>query len=257
MIHGDRSPDRASAGEADRSWGERPGWEEDERTGWALREALTADLPVGPPPLREMLVRGRVVRRRRRALLGVVVGASAALVLGFTGTLVLSGQDPAESVVVPAAPASSPPPPAGEETSAGLPRVVRPGERIEAGGGFLVWLTAQDEHVIVDPEMPELEQGRKITDGNVPEDTIGLRSFARPDGTLFTGAYRGDGDLHRVTLASQGVTVEAQVITLPGAPGWAAYHVYSDQLPPPGTDPDARVTVTAYAADGSVLATFP
>ncbi|NYI04523.1 hypothetical protein [Allostreptomyces psammosilenae] len=195
--------------------------------------------------------------RRRIAL--PLVGAVAVGALAVAGGATANASGPAAPVAAPAAATAlrAGADAGAEAKNAAAPRVVQPGERIEVGGGFVVWLTAQDEHVVVDPEMPDLEQAKKIIDDNVPEDTIGLRSFARPDGTLFTGAYRGDGDLHRVTITSQGVTAEAQVITLPGNPGWAAYHLHNDELPPPGTDPDDRVTITAYAADGTVLATLP
>ncbi|WP_344383186.1 hypothetical protein [Streptomyces thermolineatus] len=130
-------------------------------------------------------------------------------------------------------------------------RTVLPGERIDTGRGNTMWLTADGQHVVVTRDMPDQEQAKRVLDDNFPVGTVNLRTFGDTDGTLFTGAYRGPDTPARVTVEADGKTLEAQVVTLPGRPGWAAYHVDS----PAGTGfPGGAELVTAYAADGTVLA---
>ncbi|MCZ2523976.1 hypothetical protein [Streptomyces sp. HB2AG] len=135
---------------------------------------------------------------------------------------------------------------------------VAPGERIDAGLGNTMWLTADGQHVVVTRDMPDQEQAKRVLDGNVPTGTVNLRTFGDTDGALFTGAYRGPGRLARVTVETGGKTLEAQVVTLPGRPGWAVYHVATavgsaGSAGSAGSGSGAE-RVTAYAADGTVLA---
>ncbi|MYW05677.1 hypothetical protein, partial [Streptomyces sp. SID3343] len=139
-------------------------------------------------------------------------------------------------------------------------RVVAPGERIADGLGNHVWLTADGRHVVTVPlspgeKGPAQEQAKQVLDGNFGSDSINARTFGGGGGALYTGAYRGSGVLAKVTVAVAGETLDAQVITLAGTPGWAVYYVDGpavkhDRDNPMGGSP----VVTGYAADGSVLA---
>ncbi|MEU3300152.1 hypothetical protein ABZ729_10070 [Streptomyces sp. NPDC006678] len=135
-------------------------------------------------------------------------------------------------------------------------RLVEAGERIDTGRGNMIWLTA-DGRLVADVRgdtWGHLAQPRTVLGPDAPDAAIDAVSFAEPAGTLYVGVYRGPGRLARATVHVGGVTLNAKVVTLAGGPGWAAFYVDG----PPRAGEKARVpaviTLTGYAADGTVLA---
>ncbi|MFD5025263.1 hypothetical protein [Streptomyces sp. NPDC058373] len=124
--------------------------------------------------------------------------------------------------------------------------VVGPGERVELGRGYAMTLTraercvgSADGHIC-----------KSVTDGNQPPGTVSLQSFSEGARTLYSPLYIGPGRAARMTVATAGRTLEAQVVTLPGRPGYATGHVWG------ATDESADRTVTVYDAAGRVLARY-
>jgi hypothetical protein len=73
------------------------------------------------------------------------------------------------------------------------------------------------------------------------------------DDALFTGAFRTDTVPARITVrVDAGPEQDAGVLMLPGEPGWGTYY-----LDAAGAGaPKESTEVTAYGADGAVLATL-
>ncbi|MYV65195.1 hypothetical protein GT043_04355, partial [Streptomyces sp. SID2131] len=129
-------------------------------------------------------------------------------------------------------------------------RVVAPGERVDAGQGYTVWLTEEGKHWN-GPE--EYENFRSAVDGNVDASAPGVshQSEGGPAGAFHSGLYYGTRTAGRVELtAPGGRTVLATLLELPGRPGWGVWYAHTG----PGV---GETAVTLYDRAGKRLADLP
>ncbi|MFE7649852.1 hypothetical protein [Streptomyces phaeoluteigriseus] len=139
-------------------------------------------------------------------------------------------------------------------TDAAGPRVVRPYEPVEIGQGAKMGLLPEgrQNYVVAWDDYEEaVEQARTLTGDSIRTNSISGGMGVDGDDVLFTGAFRTDTVPTRITLRiGAGAEVEAGMLRLPGTPGWGTY--YYDAAG--AGRPQETVEVTAYDADGSVLA---
>lgn len=201
-------------------------------------------------PLAEVRARGGVLRRRRLAVAAAV--CAAVLVPGalFAADRIGAGmeQDGAYGV--------------RDEGGAASPvRVVAPGERVTAGDGVRVWLTADGAHWAV--PVPTVGPGGQ-DDTGVPRDEPGvsLRMDGVRGGFLLSGVFYGlDGEPDRVEVRTGDRRSTAKVLVLAGSPGWGLWYASA-----PVSDDDMKAVlslgrgggderiVTVYDASGKVAA---
>ncbi|CAL9499710.1 hypothetical protein [Streptomyces sp. enrichment culture] len=142
--------------------------------------------------------------------------------------------------------------PAAERPSTQRPTVVRPGERVDAGGGWTLWLTRDGKHW-AGPD--GYENFRSVTDGNIDLGRPGVSHQSEGDatGVFHSGVYYGTKKAARVELvAGDGTRTRAALVELPGKPGWGAWYVST----PPATDPGG-IGVALYDRTGRLLAELP
>ncbi|MFF3759305.1 hypothetical protein [Streptomyces sp. NPDC002185] len=204
------------------------------------------DVTPGPVPLAAVRRAGRARRRRRTAALSAVSVLGAAAAVAAVVALVPVRPSPPEPARVAARPPAVRPSPAAPDRI----RTVRPGERVEAGRGFTVWLTADGKHWR-DPD--GLENFRGVSDGNIDRAAPGVsyQSEGGPEGAFHSGLYYGTTAAGRVELTTgpEGRTVLATLLALPGRPGWGVWYA--------STGPGGGVTaVTLYDRAGARLATL-
>ncbi|MDG9702720.1 hypothetical protein QC029_10755 [Streptomyces sp. DH37] len=219
------------------------------RLAEAMRREAGA-LTAGPPPVDAVVREGRRrARRRRRA----VTGAAAAAVLACLAAVLLPSAQPPPAVP---APAASPEPSGPSGPSVSVVRVVEPYEPVEIGRGALLGLLPEGrQNYVVAWGGPEdfresVERARGVVGDSIRPGGLSLGYQHSPErGTLYTGAFRTDTEPARITVRADGRTREAQMVRLPGDPGWGVYHVDAGR-----SAPDTRATVTAYGPDGTVLA---
>ncbi|MFI6108346.1 hypothetical protein [Streptomyces sp. NPDC051310] len=226
--------------------------EEARRLRGAFADAADGITP-GPVPLAAVVRAGRARVRRRAAGLAVCCGllvASLALVLH--PLLAPEGEG---SVVTPASPTASPSPapsrPRTPSTSPAPPRVVAAGERVKAAPGVELWLTPEGKHWSTGDGG---ENFRSVVDGNLDMAQPGLshQTEGSTDGLFHSGVYYGTRAAGRVVLTdAAGRTTTADLVKLPGEPGWGAWYA---------TTPAAAGTghgVTLYDRHGKALADLP
>ncbi|MFJ5260807.1 hypothetical protein ACIQAC_10135 [Streptomyces sp. NPDC088387] len=205
-----------------------------------------ADPVPGPSdaPLAELRARGRARRRRRAAVTGAVCAAllaPAALLaadhFGGAASETVSGEH--------ARPATSP------------VRVVAPGERVTAGAGVRVWLTAEGGHWSVPGSYAE--SGGDPPGPKSSRPAVSVRADTVQDGFFLSGLFSGvRGEPSRVEVRTGAGRVTAKVLVLAGSPGWGVWYA-SAPLPKENmqalfaTGGDERV-VTVYDASGEVAA---
>ncbi|MFF3604665.1 hypothetical protein [Streptomyces sp. NPDC002463] len=207
---------------------------QDETLAAALHEAAAA-VPVGTAPTAAVMLRGRTIRRRRRTMRSAVVAAAVLVpVVGaaFSATF--------GSPSTPPVPAASTPAPAAVQ-------VVVPGEKVPLGRGHTMRLTAQGLYLAVPKASEQLMKAADVPGGKISATTSGDGTGT---GTVWAGIYRGPERPAGVTLSVGGRTVSARIVTLPGSPGWVAFHAYDTQAGTNGS------TITVLGADGTVLATL-
>lgn len=197
-------------------------------------------------------------RRSRTRILVAAVGAAAVVALG--GVAFASGDDtpagPAEpqphrvAAAAPAAPAAP--------VATSPARVVDPEERIDVGGGNSTWLTTSGYHFVQNAAQHGAQFGKAVLFRDFPVGTVDIRAYEGRGSNLYTGAYRGNGVVARVTVEVAGRTLEAKLLTLAGSPGWSAFYVDGPVVPLPQSklDPPFTAPVKVYAADGTVLASL-
>ncbi|MEV5442178.1 hypothetical protein AB0N23_06480 [Streptomyces sp. NPDC052644] len=142
--------------------------------------------------------------------------------------------------------------PAAERPSTQRPTVVRPGEQVDAGGGWTLWLTRDGKHW-AGPD--GYENFRSVTDGNIDLGRPGVSHQSEGDatGVFHSGVYYGTKKAARVELvAADGTRTRAALVELPGKPGWGAWYVST----PPATDPGG-IGVALYDRTGRLLAELP
>lgn len=212
------------------------------RLGDAMRREADA-LTVGPAPVEEVLRRGRAARRRRTAVLsGAATAAVALVVLAAFG-------DPAPHRE-PAPPAKAP---AATTGSPAAPRTVRPYEPVAIGDGVSVALLPDGaQNYVVGPGdiRPAVEASRVVTGDNIRPNSLSSGFQSGGPRPLYAGAFRFDSLPARIEVRlDSGTRHAATLLRLPGAGDWGVYYAFGA----PGGPPQGW-TVTAYAADGRVLA---
>ncbi|MGW8950094.1 hypothetical protein [Streptomyces sp. NPDC055709] len=194
-------------------------------------------VPVRPAPTEAVIQRGRAMRRRRKT------ARAAGLAAVLAPCTLLAGLQITATASTPTQPMIT----AAQPTKSAAARVVRAGERIDAGRGYTVWLTKENTMVV---EGPGTHRKQKPIFGPTGPNNLRAGGVVHKSGNLYAGAY--EGKVARATVKLGEVTLNAKVITLAGNPGWAAFYVNG-----PSTagvkDWPARV-ITVYAADGTALA---
>ncbi|MEU5073574.1 sigma factor-like helix-turn-helix DNA-binding protein [Streptomyces asoensis] len=202
-----------------------------------LREVLTraaGDVLPSEVPLARLQAGGRVRRRRRLAVAAAVCAALLAPVAVVAADRLASG-GPGDGASGDRAGAGT----GGRGTTSPV-RVVAPGERVTAGGGVRMWLTADGGHWSVPVRL-------RGDDGYQPSDEPGvsLRMDSVPGGFFLSGLFHGlDGEPGRVEVSTgDGGSTTAKVLVLAGAPGWGIWYA---STPLPGKNVEAL-----FAEDGS------
>ncbi|MFF2775275.1 hypothetical protein ACFVU3_10235 [Streptomyces sp. NPDC058052] len=125
-------------------------------------------------------------------------------------------------------------------------RTVRSGERVDAGGGYTIWLTRQGKHW-TGPD--GFEQFRSVVDGNLDLTRPALSH--QGEGTFHSGVYGGPQAPGRVEVTdAEGRVTRATLLQLPGRPGWGVWYAHT-------APSDRDVSVAFYARDGRLLVELP
>ncbi|MEU5220231.1 hypothetical protein AB0G79_29105 [Streptomyces sp. NPDC020807] len=220
----------------------------------AVREALAREVrglapAPRPVPLAELRRAGLARRRRRRTAAAAALsalGVAAAVTVGAESARTGHPAPVPPAAVTPVAPTLRPAP------AAPPVRTVAPGERVDAGGGWIVWLTPEGKHT-AGPE--EYEDFHSVADGNVDtaEPGVTVQGPGGPAGAFRSGLYLGTRDAGRVELTAPGLRpVAATLLELPGHPGWGVWYAH--------TGPEAykkELTVTVYDGEGARIASYP
>ncbi|MFF9631465.1 hypothetical protein [Streptomyces fradiae] len=168
---------------------------------------------------------------------------------------------PAPAPALPAAPAAPTPPALPTNTSnttdttptpAPTLRVVRPGERVDGGDGWTLWLTRDGKHWTGPDGYANF---RSVTDGNIDMSRPGVSHQSQGDetGVFHSGLYYGTKRAARVELiAADGTRTPASLLELPGRPGWGVWYVST----PPATDQGGE-GVALYDRTGRLIAELP
>ncbi|WP_331453083.1 hypothetical protein [Streptomyces sp. SS162] len=168
---------------------------------------------------------------------------------------------PAPAPALPAAPAAPTPPALLTNTSnttdttptpAPTLRVVRPGERVDGGDGWTLWLTRDGKHWTGPDGYANF---RSVTDGNIDMSRPGVSHQSQGDetGVFHSGLYYGTKRAARVELiAADGTRTPASLLELPGRPGWGVWYVST----PPATDQGGE-GVALYDRTGRLIAELP
>ncbi|MDX3526818.1 sigma factor-like helix-turn-helix DNA-binding protein [Streptomyces sp. ID05-39B] len=179
-----------------------------------LREVFTRaarDIVPGEVPLTDLQAGGRLRRRRRLAV------ASAACAALLTPVALLAadrlGGGGAQDGTSGARPAN------GSRQATSPVRVVAPGERVTAGTGVRMWLTADGGHWSV--PLPGDDSDRPLD-----EPGVSLRVDSVNGGFFLSGLFHGlSGDPGRVEVRTgDGGRTTAKVLVLAGSPGWGIWY---------------------------------
>lgn len=147
--------------------------------------------------------------------------------------------------------------PAGARASTAV-RVVRPYEPVEIGRGALLGLLPEGrQNYVVAWGGPEdfresVEAAKGMVGDDIRPNTVS-GGYSSSDGeVLFTGAFRTDVVPGRITVRTADGTFDAQMVRLPGNPGWGVYHLDAGRTDALSSD----VVVTAYTPGGDVIDTL-
>jgi hypothetical protein len=184
----------------------------------------------------------------------VMAGVMAMALAGGAGTALALGDGAAQPVRA-AAEGSKSVTPAAATTETG-PRVVQPYQPVEIGQGAKMGLLPQGrQNYVVAWEDFEgsVERAKAYVGDSIRPNSLSGGLQTDGDDALFTGAFRTDTVPARITVrVGTGAEQAAGMLMLPGEPGWGTYH-----LDAAGAGaPEETTTVTAYGADGAVLATL-
>ncbi|UYQ62194.1 hypothetical protein [Streptomyces peucetius] len=213
-----------------------------------LREALRREadtVPHGPAPVEEVLCRGRTARRRRTAGLAGTATAAAAL-LAFAA---VGGPSPARE---PAPPATAPPATVLPAPDPPAVSTVRPYRPVPLGHGHSMALLpdGRQNYVVGTGDIrASVEQARQYAGDSIRPNSLSSGLSTGAGHPLFQGAFRADSVPARMEVRlDSGERLPAPVLRLPGPVDWGAYYAFGD-----ASHGIEGWTVTAYAADGSVL----
>ncbi|MFF6775329.1 hypothetical protein ACFY8W_17410 [Streptomyces sp. NPDC012637] len=158
----------------------------------------------------------------------------------------------AASATPAAATAAAPVPSASTVAPSPSPvRVVASGERVDAGGGWTVWLTEEGKHW----SGPDgYENFRSVVDGNVDLSRPGVshQSEGSEAGVFHSGLFYGTKKAGQVVLTgTDGTKTTAALLELPGRPGWGVWYAHT------GPENDGGAAVALYDRNGRLLAELP
>lgn len=206
---------------------------------------------VTPPPVDQVMRRGRAMRRRRHLVAAAAVVAAVALPLGVTALFGLPWNQQQQPLAA-ASPSDS-------------PHVVGAGEPVDMGHGLWMGLLPEDSRdyvVAAESEFGKaLERGAGVEeegggpgDGleepGVPVDPmISQAAIATDGGALVYGRWQLDEEPAGIAVTAPGGERDAQLLRLPEASGWGTYYADLGDVPP-----GSALTVSAYDADGMVVA---
>ncbi|MFE7586475.1 hypothetical protein ACFU5Y_33490 [Streptomyces gardneri] len=225
-----------------------------------IREAFAREafgVTPSPVPLAAVRRAGRSFRRRRTATFSAlsVLGAATVVAAVVAGVTYTTPSPPASAPV--AAPPATVTPRVPSPTSSPEPartptpvRVVASGERVDAGKGWKIWLTAGGKHW-TDPD--GMENSRSVTDGNIDTSTPGVshQASTSPAGGFHSGLYYGTRSVGSVELTGpKGQKTAATLLELPGRPGWGVWYAHTG---PKGSE----VSVAVYDRAGKLLTELP
>ncbi|MFF7180224.1 hypothetical protein [Streptomyces sp. NPDC008121] len=222
---------------------------DDADVGGLLREAFMRaahDITPSPVPLAAVRREGRSRRRRRTAVL-----AALSMLGVVTVTAVAVGRIDRPAATPPAAPPASAtrpvtvPPPTSSPVD-----VVRPGERVDAGRGWTVWLTREGKHWAGEDGF---ENFRSVVDGNIDLSQPGVSHQSEGDanGVFHSGIYHGTAEAGRVELrGADGRRTVAKLLELSDRPGWGVWYAHA---PSSADDPG----VSLYDREGRLLTRLP
>ncbi|MDX2562748.1 hypothetical protein PV371_24265 [Streptomyces sp. TX20-6-3] len=226
----------------------------------AVFARAASDVTPGPLPLEAVRRAGRARRRRRTAALSALsVLAVAAAAVAVVVVLTPVRPSPVARGPAPVAvPPTVVPTSAGSVRTSGGPsapgptpiRTVASGERVDAGKGWKVWLTAEGKHW-AGPD--GIENTRSVTDGNIDvvEPGVSHQSEGGPKGAFHSGLYYGTRAAGRVELRNaEGRKAVATLLELPGRPGWGVWYVHTG----PGM---GEVGTALYDRAGKLLSELP
>ncbi|MFJ4866621.1 hypothetical protein [Streptomyces sp. NPDC088748] len=213
---------------------------QDEDLAAALQQAV-AGLPMEPAPVETVVRLGRKMRRRRQATLSTALAAAVLIPASAVAALSL-GSFGSRTPTVPAASAAA---------SAQV-QVVGPGEKVALGRNNMLWLTGQGMFLVT-PKSSGTTKQSVLNAAEIPSGKISATASGGASGTLYAGIYRGPGKASRITVAIGSRTLNTQVITWAGSPGWAAFYADDTQA---GAIGMPAPTITVQAADGTILASM-
>ncbi|MFE6972437.1 hypothetical protein [Streptomyces sp. NPDC057682] len=152
-------------------------------------------------------------RRKRGWLAGAVCAAVLATGAGVAVASSVSAAPLASTPAVVSHPAAAP---------TGSVRVVTPGERISVADRTL-WLTPKGLNVAA----PSSATPSGLNVAEVLPGKVATLSEGDASGALWAGIYRGPvTSTTKVALTFGTRTLQAEVVTLAGKPGWGAYYVF-------------------------------
>ncbi|WP_228044443.1 sigma factor-like helix-turn-helix DNA-binding protein [Streptomyces ferrugineus] len=202
------------------------------------------DVVPSEVPLAEVQARGRVLRRRRIAVASAVCAALLAPA-ALLGADLIRGGDAGNGESA-----------AGATHAAASPvRVVTSGERVTAGPGIQVWLTADGGHWSV-PWPVAGDDGDRPLD----EPGVSVRVDTVKGGFVLSGLFHGlRGEPSRVAVRTgDGGAATAKVLVLAGSAGWGVWYA---KAPLPEKNMKALLAdggdepmVTVYDAAGKAVA---
>jgi hypothetical protein len=159
------------------------------------------------------------VHKRNRGRASLVAVAAAALLATGAG-MAAAANAPAKATPVHAATVAK-----AVRASAGAVQTVEPGQKLTAGGDTL-WLTPEGLSVVA-PKSSGSDQPDQIRVADVLPGKVADVAYGDASGTLWAGIYRGPVSAStKVTIKLGDRTLDAQVATLAGKPGWGAFYVF-------------------------------
>lgn len=147
----------------------------------------------------------------------------------------------------------------GQETNTTV-RVVEPYEPVDIGADHqLALLPEGDQNYVVAPSFffdKSLEEARKNPVEGIGQNSISVQVGAGVTDlgegprshVTYSGAWRSDAGISKVTVETGAGVQDAELVELPGSPGWGAYYLST------GDESVAGGKVTAYDAEGKVFA---
>lgn len=154
------------------------------------------------------------ISRKRGRRWPAVVASTAVLATG-TGVAVAATGSAATVNAAPAAAATARPAPGPAAV-----RVVSPGQKISVGGGS-VWLTSKG--LTLAPENLGSAGPTVLPVAGVLPGKVSAVAGGSPSGVVWAGVFRLP--VTQTTSVTVG-SVEAQVVTLAGEPGWGAFYAF-------------------------------